>query len=396
MSQTSPTWPSAVRDTIRRVNAVARDLKTRFAARDEAIDLLVLGAVCQENVLLVGSPGTAKTQLIWRFTELIAASGFHYLLTSFTEPTELFGPVDVEQFKLGHYRVQTKNMLPESQVVFLDELFRGSSPILNSLLTILNERVFYNGPVRVPVPLVLMIGATNEIPGDPSLQALADRFMLRADVQVVPEERLDELLDLGWELERDFIDATQRAADHEPPRKEAATVQIGDLVKLNGRLREVDLGPVRSDYAQVIRELRAEGIQLSDRRAVKGLKLVAGSALLRESTAAGAEDLGALEHIWSRPEEAKAIADVVRPRIATAGGPSGPAARSVEDILLDLDALMAHQPILRSDATTGAQLMDLGRLRRELHNHHPREVEARRKIEQAIGQVMVLLEPSHV
>jgi MoxR-like ATPase len=396
MSTAPTTWPTPVRETIRRLNAVARDLKGRFAARDEAIDLLALGAVCQENVLLLGPPGTAKTQLIWRFTDLIAANGFHYLLTSFTEPTELFGPVDVEEFKKGHYRVQTKNMLPESQVVFLDELFRGSSPILNALLTILNERVFYNGPDRVPVPLVLMIGASNEIPGDPSLQALADRFVLRAEVRTVPEDRLDELLDLGWELERDFIDATQRAARNEEPRREAATVQIADLIKLHGRLSEVDLGDVRDEYAQVIRELRAEGIQISDRRAVKGLKLVAGSALLREATAAGVEDLAALEHVWTRPEEARMIAEVVRPRVAAAGGATEKAGRSVEDILLDLETLVMHQPILRSDATAGAQLMALGRLRRELIRDHPRAIEARKQIELAIGQVMVQLEPSHV
>jgi MoxR-like ATPase len=396
MSTTPPTWPTPVRDTIRRLNAVARDLKKRFAARDEAIDLLVLGAVCQENVLLVGEPGTAKTQLIWRFTDLIAASGFHYLLTSFTEPTELFGPVDVEEFKKGHYRVQTKNMLPESQVVFLDELFRGSSPILNALLTILNERVFYNGPDRVPVPLVLMVGATNEIPGDPSLQALADRFVLRAEVKRVPEDRLDELLDLGWELEQDYIDATQRAAEHQPPRKEAATVQIADLIKLHGRLREVDLGAIRDEYAQVIRELRAESIQISDRRAVKGLKLVAGSALLREATAAGVEDFAMLEHVWTRPDEARMIAEVVRPRITAAGGPSDQAGRSVEDILIDLETLTTHQPILRSDATAGAQLMALGRLRSELIRYHPRAIEARKQIELAIDQAMVQLEPSHV
>lgn len=396
MSSTSATWPSPVRDTIQRVNAVARDLKGRFAARDAAIDLLVLGVVCQENVLLVGPPGTAKTQLIWRFTDLIAASGFHYLLTSFTEPTELFGPVDVEQFKKGSYRIQTKNMLPESQVVFLDEVFRGSSPILNSLLTILNERVFYNGPLRVPVPLVLMIGATNEIPNDPSLQALADRFLLRAEVEPVPDDRLDELLDLGWELEQDFIDAVQRAADHELPGKDAPTVQISDLIKLSGQVRHVGLSAVRPDYAQVVRELRAEGIQISDRRAVKGLKLIAGSALLRGATTAGVEDFAALAHFWSRPEEAKRIADIIRPRIAAVGGPSDGAVRSVEDLLLDLETLITHQPILRTDATAGAHLMALGRLRRELIQNHPREADTRKKVEQAIAQVMTQLEPSHV
>jgi MoxR-like ATPase len=396
MTTTSATWPKAVRDTIGRVNAVARDLKGRFAARDDAIDLLALAAVCQENVLLVGPPGTAKTQLIWRFTDLIAASGFHYLLTSFTEPTELFGPVDVEQFKQGNYRVQTRNMLPESQVVFLDEVFRGSSPILNSLLTILNERVFYNGPHRVPVPLVLMIGATNEVPTDPSLLALSDRFLLRAEVEPVPENRIDDLLDLGWELEQDFIDATQRAANHELPRKEVATVQIGDLVKLNGELREVDLSVVRSEYTQVIRELRAEAIHISDRRAVKGLKLIAGSALLREATIAGVEDLQVLGHIWSRPEEAKRIGEIIHPRIAAAGGRSNGTVRSVEDLMLDLETLVTHQPILRTDATAGAHLMVLGRLRRELIQNHPRDADARNKVEQAIAQVMTQLEPSHV
>jgi MoxR-like ATPase len=131
--------------TIRSLQAVSRDLDARFVGRGDATALLVLAVVAREHVLLIGPPGTARTDLIQRFAALIQARRFNYLLTRFTEPSEIFGPLDFELFQTGSYQIRTADMLPAAEVVFLDEVFQGSSAILNTLLTLINERRFYNG-----------------------------------------------------------------------------------------------------------------------------------------------------------------------------------------------------------------------------------------------------------
>lgn len=388
-------WPPTVRETINRLRAVTRDLQSRFTARDRAIDLLVLGTVCQEHVLLVGPPGTAKTKLIAEYATQLDATKFSYMLTRFTEPTELFGPVDVEAFREGHYRIRTEKMLPEAQVVFLDEVFRGSSAILNSLLTILNEHVFYNGSDQQPVPLLLMAGATNEIPSDSALVALADRFLLRIELARVSDQEFDLLLDMGWDLEREQVRKAVQAAHREHPVAPSATVPVRDVIELLPRILEVGLSGIRPEYSQMIREMRAEGIQLSDRRAVKGLKLVAGAALLRGAVQAEFQDFWPLQHLWTSTAETEQLAAIVGQRLQSAGRARQPV-RPVADVLFELDTLVAKKSDIRSDASLGAFLMALNALRRELARNYPDENEARRRIDEVIHAVLQQLEPAYV
>ena len=268
-------WPDSVRATVKRLNFVQRSLQDRFISRDRAIQLFVLATICQENVLLVGPPGTAKTAIANRYTELIEARGFYYLLTRFTEPSELFGPLDLQEFEQGSYTIRTEGMLPEAQIVFLDEVFQGSSAILNTLLAILNEHIFYNGSVRQRVPLISLIGATNNLPEDPSLRAFADRFILRLEINPVANNELKDLIELGWDQEQERIEQTAQLIAGETTNEIIPAVKLTDVLELHGRLTEVNLSAVQPIYPELLRELRAEGIELSDRRIVKGLKLVA-------------------------------------------------------------------------------------------------------------------------
>jgi len=123
-------WPKETVTVIERLEGIQADLCNRFVERDWAIKLLTLAAVCREHVLLVGPPGTAKTQLVTRFAECMQARQFSYLLTRFTEPSELFGPLDLERFHEGVYEIRTDGMLPMADMAFLDEVFEGSSAIL--------------------------------------------------------------------------------------------------------------------------------------------------------------------------------------------------------------------------------------------------------------------------
>lgn len=382
--------------TIKRLNHIKRLLKDAFVERDLTIDLLVLASVCQEHVLLIGAPGTAKTELITQYTELVDARGFHYLLTRFTEPSELFGPLDLQAFQQGAYHIRTAGMLPEAEIAFLDEVFQGSSAILNTLLTLVNERLFYNGPQHQAVPLISLIGAANGLPDDPWLQAFADRFALRQRLDPVADERLEDLLNQGWQLELQRIKAARSAASGREITRVLPGVKIDALKALNGCLAEVDSRPVQPLYAHMVRELRAEGIALSDRRVIKGLKLIAAATLLREATVAEPRDLWPLNHCWSRPEEAQAIQAVVQPRVAEDGGPALDPARAVADIVADIGVLEAQSPAMRSEIALGAHLMALNRLRREILRDHPSAGELRQHIETVIQQNLKRLEDIHV
>ncbi|HEV3194348.1 MAG TPA: AAA family ATPase, partial [Polyangiaceae bacterium] len=109
-----------------RLAQLARALEGRFLGKDEAIRLLLVTAMAGEHAVLIGPPGTAKSALIRTFARLLQARYFEYLLTRFTEPNEIFGPVDIVAFREGRYERRTDGMLPEAEIVFLDEVFKSN------------------------------------------------------------------------------------------------------------------------------------------------------------------------------------------------------------------------------------------------------------------------------
>src|SRR6185503_9984572 len=154
-----------------------------------------------ENLFLLGPPGTAKSALVHELGARLAGQTFDYLLTRFTEPNELFGPFDIRKLREGELVTNTEGMLPEASVVFLDELLNANSAILNSLLMVLNERVFRRGRETRRLPLLMVIGASNRLPEDDALAALFDRFLLRVRCDNVPQDKLADVLAAGWKLD---------------------------------------------------------------------------------------------------------------------------------------------------------------------------------------------------
>ena len=125
-----------------------------FLGKDEVIRLLLIATIAGEHAVLIGPPGTAKSALVRTFARLLDAKYFEYLLTRFTEPNEIFGPVDLAAFRDGRYERRTEGMLPEAEIVFLDEVFKSNSAILNALLTLLNERRYTSGGKVMKSPLL--------------------------------------------------------------------------------------------------------------------------------------------------------------------------------------------------------------------------------------------------
>lgn len=171
------------------------ELERGLLQRDVAARALLLAALAGEHVLLLGPPGTAKSELARRLQRLLpGAHYFERLLTRFTVPEELFGPLSLRALEDDRYERLTEGYLPSAEVAFLDEVFKANSAILNTLLGLLHERQFDNGSQRLPVPLVCLVGASNEVPQDDSLHAFYDRFLLRVPVQPVDDQHFTALL----------------------------------------------------------------------------------------------------------------------------------------------------------------------------------------------------------
>jgi len=291
---------SAVRDAL-------TDAGRGLVEREAMVELVALSAVAGEHLLVIGPPGTAKSEAVRRTSRALGGSYFEYLLGRFTEPSELFGPVDLRKLREGLVETETSGMLPEAEVAFLDEVFLGSTAILNTLLGILNERTFRRGHTRLRCPLRVCVGASNALPEDDSLAAFADRFLARIFVEPVPDSRLEELLDGGASLWGNG---------------EARSTSLESLDVLAQAAREADLAPVRPSLAHALRTLRAAGITLSDRRAVKVQKLIASAAVLAGRRTPSTADLWPLVYAVPTKESQALARDVLRDMLAASENPA--------------------------------------------------------------------------
>lgn len=284
----------------RLVNDVLSPLKRSFVGKDEIIDLLGICLAGGENLFLLGPPGTAKSALVRELARRLDGKVFDYLLTRFTEPNELFGPFDIRKLREGELFTNTEGMLPEASLVFLDELLNANSAILNSLLMVLNERVFRRGRETRHLPTLMVVGASNRLPEDETLGALFDRFLLRVHCDNIPGDQLGEVLQAGWQL-----DVKKHEVVTNP-------VSAEDIRGLQQQLIQVDLLPLRQAYVELVLRLRQAGITVSDRRAVKLQRLVAASALLCGRHVATRTDLWVLRYIWDSEEQREVIAAIVQ------------------------------------------------------------------------------------
>lgn len=333
-----------------RLGQIAQSLEAQFLGKNETIRLLLIATIAGEHAVLIGPPGTAKSALVRTFARLIDARYFEYLLTRFTEPNEIFGPVDISAFREGRYERRTEGMLPQAELVFLDEVFKSNSAILNALLTLLNERRFTSGGTILECPLLSVFGASNEVPGDESLAAIFDRFLLRIKSDHLDAYHFQDLMHKGLEQER--------IHQARVPAKPLATAQeMSDLSRsLLQRVRFTE--DFFSAYKGLVFQIRAEGITVSDRRVVKLLKLFAASAFIDGRSEPNAADFFILKHIWNNEDQAPILEALVTP-VLEAHYRDHPNERRVGALGVGVEGLSAEIDRIRVVLTGRAGLSDV-------------------------------------
>ena len=291
------------------VQRAVRGAAVGLVEREVAVELIALAAIAEEHLLVVGEPGTAKSEAVRRVARALGGRYFEYLLGRFTEPSEIFGPVDLVKLQQGKVETLTSGMLPEADVAFLDEVFLGSTAILNTLLALLNERRFHRGHTETEVPLRVCVGASNALPDDAALAAFADRFLVRVFVTPVADAQLEALLQAGNRVE---------------PSAPAAS--LSDLDRLVQARRAVDLSALRPRLAQAVRLLKKAGIALTDRRVVRMQGLVAAAAALGARSQASPKDLWPIVYAVPTAAEQETAKDVLRGLLTESESPLGAAA----------------------------------------------------------------------
>jgi MoxR-like ATPase len=318
-----------------RLNRFRTSLGRFFINKQELIDLMVVAAVAQEPLLLVGPPGTAKSDLVLKFKDALGLGEedyFEYMLTRFTEPSEIVGPIDISKLREGRYVRREQGKLPTARLAFLDEIFKSNSAILNILLTIINERKFYQDGVPMPVRLRILFAATNEVPEQAELAALKDRFCLKAESRSVQETHFQQLIDAGIQGE------VNKALSQKPWMEGHASLE--DILKANRYLtylfgrkhrgtsrnseeqndRQVFFpAEVFDEFQRLVKTLvRDDHIFISDRKLVKLYKLFRVRSWLFTGGAVSRDDLHLLAYLGETHQEI----EVLRERVPSLLGDS--------------------------------------------------------------------------
>lgn len=227
-----------------------------FVGREEEAIVVVLALVSKQHAVLIGEPGTAKSALIRRLSQLVNAKFFYYLISKYTVPDELIGPIDPVAYKQGIYKRNITGRLPEAELAFIDEVFKGSSETLNTLLNIMNERIFVDvDGTTYKARLWSLYGASNEIPIDSELRAFYDRFLIKHFVRSIPGSAIEAAILHNIENLNENVDPVASMKDIEMIYNEITAFLI------NNR------NAVAKVVAQLVNVLRQHGIFISDRTA---------------------------------------------------------------------------------------------------------------------------------
>ncbi len=289
----------------KKLQTLLQNLSQGLIEREVPLRLVLLAALAGEHLLLLGPPGTAKSELARRVRHAFSdGQYFERLLTRFSVPEELFGPLSIKALEQDRYERLTARYLPTATIAFIDEIFKANSAILNSLLTLLNEREFDNGDQRIKTPLITVVAASNELPSGEELNALYDRFLLRCQVTAVSEQGFAELLEIN---EAAFQINTENQ------------LQAADLAVMQQQAAQIDLSP---EVIRLLKDLRVflqhKNIYVSDRRWRKIIKLLKVAVYTNGKKIVSVWDCWLLQHcLWEAPAQHSMIFDWYQQQLGT-------------------------------------------------------------------------------
>lgn len=274
-------------------------LNAKYFEREKEIDAILIALLSKQHMLMIGSPGTAKSALSADLSKIVQNMNyFQWLLTRFSTPEELFGALSLKDLEQGVYKRNTANKLPEAHISFLDEIFKSNSAILNSLLTLINERIFYNNGHPVQVPLMSVIGSSNEYPEEgEGLEALFDRFLLRFEVDYIKDDN-------------NFISMLKGQGQ----QIALPSMTMDELINLQFFTEMVNVpDEVYVKLSEIRYELNHEGIRPSDRRFKQSLSVLKAKALIEQRQHVIINDIVFLENaLWESPDQKDLTSQIVR------------------------------------------------------------------------------------
>ena len=282
-----------------KIAQIKAELAQTVLEREAMIQGMLLGLLTGQHVLFIGPPGTAKSMLINEFgSRLDGGRFFSYLMTKFTKPDEIIGAVSLKGLEKDEYVRILDGKIADAHFVFLDEIFNSNSSCANAILTILNERQFHNGTEVVNVPLIMMVGATNELPNEVAdeLQAFYDRFLFRYEVNYLNDvENLRKLFDIPVPGERGVL------------------YSLDELHKWQQEVQGVEVPlEITNRVISIVLKMREAGIRVSDRRFKDSRRALQAQACLNGRTQVELEDLQVLQDIfWARPRDKKVFGEVL-------------------------------------------------------------------------------------
>ncbi|WP_305830677.1 ATPase RavA domain-containing protein [Photobacterium leiognathi] len=297
-----------------RIQKLIKGLSNGVYEREEVIKLCLLAALAGESVFLLGPPGIAKSLIAKRLIQAFDDSKFFdYLMTRFSTPEEVFGPLSIQELKdNGKYVRLTDGYLPTAQVVFLDEIWKAGPAILNTLLTVVNERTFKNGQDVLPVPMRLLITASNELPDEDSgLDALYDRMLVRVFVNRIQEKQNFKAMLMGEGPTLQEIDPSLTIKDEEYInwQQHIDDVQLSEAIfeQIYQLKSMVENKVNQGDVIDSDNEL-----YISDRRWKKSVRLLKASAFFNGRDEINPLDLLLLQDcLWHSPESRNVICNIV-------------------------------------------------------------------------------------
>jgi len=306
-----------------RISSILKLLNNRLYEREEIIAITLLSALAEQNIFLFGPPGTAKSLISRRLSKAFETNHyFEHLMQKFSTPEEIFGPISITELKKDNYIRKTEGFLPKAEFAFLDEIWKSSPAILNTLLTIINEKKFKNGSDVNEVPLKVLISASNETPPEnQGLDALYDRFLTRLLVPPVAErENFETILQNGSSSENIVIPDNLKIKNEELQRWQSEI----NKVKLSSDTLNIING-IRLEFEKLNRNKKKEEfIYVSDRRWQKAATLLKASAFFCDRVETNIADCLLLNYcLWSNSNNREKVQAIVENTIKTNGFQTG-------------------------------------------------------------------------